>query len=289
MQRYNQDIRRILITVVVIAALLASMIIIAAVFSEQPQIIDEEPDDYVHWTGLPTAPLTIIIDSGAQGTQIIGNLEFGFLNNTIVFPIGFYEDWLQIHNGFNKTDAIGLGYDALRYYSFAYLGETRLYDGWTNRTSGSWTSSDSVEWSPMSKSGMHMGSIHESDLDNLTMAGFVLEYESLKVYFKDGTNVVCGPTNLTLGVNFTLVDDEWNVEYIFEASSMDDILFGTDSVTIQFTQEIQPADDDDIDTNTPDMVERIIILPGTAIPIILGVVIIGVILVTGRQQRMDRE
>ncbi|GAH12634.1 unnamed protein product, partial [marine sediment metagenome] len=80
MQRYNQDIRRILITVVVIAALLASMIIIAAVFSEQPQIIDEEPVDYVHWTGLPTAPLTIIIDSGAQGTQIIGNLEFGFLN-----------------------------------------------------------------------------------------------------------------------------------------------------------------------------------------------------------------
>ena len=90
MQRYNRDIRRILITVVVIAALLASMVLIAAVFSEQPEIVDDDHNDYVHWTGLPTAPLTIIIDSGAQGTQIVGNIEIGFLNSTFDFPMGFY-------------------------------------------------------------------------------------------------------------------------------------------------------------------------------------------------------
>ncbi|TFG26481.1 hypothetical protein EU528_14350 [Candidatus Thorarchaeota archaeon] len=284
MQRYNRDIRRMLITVVIIAALLASMIIMAAVMTEEPQIIDDEPDDYVHWTGLPSAPLTIIIESGSQGTQIVGNLEFGFLNSTTDFPLGVYEDWLQIRNGVNKTDAIGLGYDELRYYDFVYLGDTRLYDGWENRTPGTYSISDTVEWSPHSKSGMHMGNIRESDLENLTMAGFILEYEGLKVYFKDGNNVVCGPTNLTLGVNFTLVDDEWNIEYIFEASSMEGVQFGTNSVTIQFTQEIPFADDDDVDTNTSSSEHVMILLPAMAIPIVMAVVILGVIAIVSRQQ-----
>lgn len=284
MQRYNKDIRRLLITVVIIAALLASMVLLAAISSEPPQIVDDEPDDYMHWTGLPSAPLTIIIDSGSQGTQIVGNLEFGFLNSTTDFPMGVFEDWLQIRNGPNKTDAIGLGYNKLTYYTFVYLGESRLYDTWKNKSSGTSSSSNQVEWSPQSKSGMHMGNIRENDLDNLTMAGFVLEYESLRVYFKDGTNVACGPTNLTLGVNFTLVDDEWNVEYIFEASSMDDVQFGTNSVTIQFKQEITFADDDDIDTNTSSEQQFMVVLPAMAIPIVMAMVILGVIAIVSRQQ-----
>lgn len=284
MQRYNRDIRRMLITVVILAALLASMFILAAVMSEEPQIVDDEPDDYVHWTGLPSAPLTIIIDSDSQGTQIVGNLEFGFKNDTIDFPIGVFEDWLQIRNGVNKTDAIGIGYNRLGYYYFAYLGETRLHDSWENKTSSTSSSSDTVEWSPMSKSGMHIGPIRESDLENLTMAGFVLEYESLKVFFKDGTSVACGPTTLALGVNFTLVDDEWNVEYIFEASSMENVQFGTNSVTIQFTQEIPFADDDDIDTNTSSKQQFLVVLPAMAIPIVIAVVILGVIAIVSRRQ-----
>ncbi|MDH4214539.1 MAG: hypothetical protein OEV85_11510 [Candidatus Thorarchaeota archaeon] len=287
MQRYNRDIRRILVTVVIIAALLASIVLIAAIFSEQPQIVDDEPKDYVHWTGLPTAPLTIIIDSGSQGTQIVGNLEFGFLNDTIDFPMGVFTERLQIHNGFNKTDAVGIGYDELKYYSFAYLGETRLYDDWENRTASASASSGSVEWDSDSKFGMHIGYIRESDLNNLTMAGFILEFHTLKVYFKDGTNFACGPTTLALGVNFTLVDDEWIIEYIFEASSMDDLQFGTDSVTIQFTQVIQSADDDSIDTNTPSIEERMMILPITAIPFILGTIILSVIYVVSRQQSLE--
>ncbi|TFH04392.1 MAG: hypothetical protein E4H14_14845 [Candidatus Thorarchaeota archaeon] len=273
-----------LITVVILAALLSSMVLIAAIMSEEPQIVDDEPDDDIHWTGLPSAPLTIIIDSGSQGTQIVGNLEFGFLNSTTDYPLGVYEDWLQIRNGVNKTDAIGLGYNKLTYYTFVYLGETSLYDSWENKTSGTSSTSDQVEWSPMSKSGMHMGNIRENDLENLTMAGFVLEYESLRVYFKDGTNIACGPTNLTLGVNFTLVDDEWNVEYIFEASSMDNVQFGTNSVTIQFTQEIPSADDDAIETNTSSVQQFIVVLPAMAIPTVIAVVILGVIAIVSRRQ-----
>ena len=284
MHRYNRDIRRLLITVVIIAALLASMVLLAAVISEEPQIVDYEPDDDIHWAGLPSAPLTIIIDSGLQGTRIIGDLDIGFRNTTTDYPIGYYEDFLQIRNGINRTDAIGIGYDGFRYYSFAYLGETKLVDSWTNRTGDGTTSSDTVEWSPMEKTGRHVGYIRESDLENLTMAGFVLEYESLKVYFKDGTNVASGPTTLSLGVNFTLVDDEWNVEYIFEASSMDDVQFGINSVTIQFTQEIPFADDDDIETNTSSEQQFMVVLPAMAIPIVMAVVILGVIAIVSRQQ-----
>ena len=126
-----------------------------------------------------------------------------------------------------------------------------------------------------------------SSIEEFSFAALFLK--SLKVFFKDGTHFTCGPTILTLGVNFTLIDDEWNIEYIFEASSMENLQFGTNSVTIQFTQEIPSADDDHIDTNTPYVEERMIILPATAIPVILGVIIIGMIVVTGRQQRMNGE
>jgi hypothetical protein len=53
-------------------------------------------------------------------------------------------------------------------------------------------------------------------------------------------------------------------------------------VTIQFTQEIPSADDDNIDTNTPIIEARMILLPSMAIPVILGVVIIGIIYAVGR-------
>ncbi|MFW9850548.1 MAG: hypothetical protein ACFFF4_15560 [Candidatus Thorarchaeota archaeon] len=42
MQRYNREIRRLLIVVVILAALLASTVLVAALFSEQPQFIDDD-------------------------------------------------------------------------------------------------------------------------------------------------------------------------------------------------------------------------------------------------------
>ncbi|MHA2425614.1 MAG: hypothetical protein ACXAEF_12555 [Candidatus Thorarchaeota archaeon] len=42
MQRYNMEIRRILVMVVIVAALLASAVLVAALFSEQPFINERE-------------------------------------------------------------------------------------------------------------------------------------------------------------------------------------------------------------------------------------------------------
>ena len=44
MQRYNIEIRRILITVVMIAALLASAVLVAALFSEQQPVSEQRLD-----------------------------------------------------------------------------------------------------------------------------------------------------------------------------------------------------------------------------------------------------
>jgi hypothetical protein len=115
------------------------------------------------------------------------------------------------------------------------------------------------------------------------MAGFVIEYEGLKVYFKDGSDLICGPTNITLGVNFTLIDNEWHIEYIFEASSMDNVSFGPDSATVQLTQEIPLADDDTIVLDQPASEERMIVLPVMAVPIIAGLIIVVVIILTKKQ------
>jgi hypothetical protein len=284
MQRYNRDLRRVLITVVLIAALLASAILVAAIFSEPQPTIDDGFPESEHVSNLPTASLTVIIDSGSQGTRLVGNLEFGFLNHSTGYTLGVIGDWLQIRNGANKTDAIGLGYTEQRVYDFAYLGETRVFDNWTNRTVSSSSSTDGIAWSPNEKSSTHVGDIREDDITELTMAGFVVEYEDFRVYFNDGSEIVCGPTNITMGVNFTLIDNEWKVEYIFEASSTDDVSFGPDSVTIQLTEEIPEADDDSITFDQPASEVRMVVLPIMAIPILTGLVILVVIVLTSKRQ-----
>ena len=65
---------------------------------------------------------------------------------------------------------------------------------------------------------------------------------------------------------------------------MDDVQFGTNSVTIQFKQEITFADDDDIDTNTSSEQQFMVVLPAMAIPIVMAMVILGVIAIVSRQQ-----
>ncbi|MDF1540060.1 MAG: hypothetical protein P1Q69_14290 [Candidatus Thorarchaeota archaeon] len=282
MESYRKDMQRIIIAAILLAVIVASSILVAAYFSGQSG--DSPEDGTLEFiTTLPTAPLTLIVESGSQGTQIVGNLEFGFVDTSSGIAVGVTEDWLQIHNGFNKTDAVGLGIQEQRSYAFMYLDGERSFDYWSNRTpSDSITIEDEVAWSPGSRSSMYTGDIRNEDLSHLTIAGYVIEFDHLSVVFKDGSNVVCIPANLSLGVNFTLIDEEWQIDYILEASSPENVVFGSDSVTISLDYEIPDSDDDNIEyvsdefAAIPDTSELVITF--VAIPLGIGIVLVGYIL-----------
>jgi len=274
--------------------ILATILLLAAYVSQQPSDLDGPNDngEIEHTILLPTAPLTIIIDSGDQGTQITGALEFGFLDQSTGVSIGIIVDWLQIHNGFNLTDVRGLGYEEARSYSFAYLGDTELFNSWESRTPDSTINPSSVVWSPDQKESIHIGDIPKYEIQDLTQAGYIIEYENLRVYFQDGSSALVGPSNLTLGVNFTRIDGVWNTEYILESSAGAGVDFGSNSVEMQLYSSIPqqeqfstggaftvPAADYAMPFAPSPLLTFI------SVPIMIGLIVIGVIMLASRTKK----
>ncbi len=281
MESYRKDMQRIIIAAILLAVIIASSILVAAYFSEQPGNLQED-ETPAFITSLPTAPLTLIVESGSQGTQIVGNLEFGFINTSLGIAVGVIENWLQIHNGYNKTDAVGFGVQEQRTYAFMHLSGEKIFDDWSNRTPSSWSGTDDVAWGPNSKSSTFIDLTERENLSRLTMAGYIIEFGYLSVIFKDGSNIVCGPANLSLGVNFTLIEEGWQINYILETSSTENIVFGSDSVTISLDYEIPYSDDDNIEYTgygnalVADTSELVVIF--IAIPSAIGIILVGCIL-----------
>ncbi len=256
METYRKGMRRILLLAILTAAIIATAVLIASLqFPDDPWVEPEVPLD-AHSADLPTASLTLIIDGGPSGTQVIGNLEFGFVNRSWDYFPGFYSDCLQVQNGFNKSSVRGLSYVEERHYAFAYLGEDKLYDEWTNRTPGSASGpgDDTLAWTPNDRYGSHHGGhLPIENRSDISMAGFVIEFVDLSIHFADGSSFLCGPENLYIGVNFTQVDNIWQVNYIIEVSDYEGVVMGTDSVTLHLDEEIPEKTEEPTDTEpTPE-------------------------------------
>ena len=286
MESYRKEMQKIIIAAILLAVLIASSILVAAYFSGQIDDISDDFGDNEFTTLLPTAPLTLIVDSGAQGTQVVGNLEFGFRNSSSGIMIGVVQEWLDIHNGFNKTDVIGFGAQELREYSFMYLDDEIAFDDWTNRTPSSVTSTDDIAWGPDSRSGMFSGDIAHEELSQISMAGYIIEFAFLSVMFKDGSLATCGPANLSLGVNFTKTNSDWHVDYILEASNSENIVFSSDSVTVTLDYVIPDSDDDTIEqARDAFIVDTYQVVVGVAtIPAVIGIVLVGCIILLTRRR-----
>ena len=76
-------------------------------------------------------------------------------------------------------------------------------------------------------------------MTHLTMAGDIVEFENLTIYFDDGSSFLCGPRLITVGVNFTRQDDEWQVEYLLNSSNSQNIIFHESALTVHL-QEMDP-------------------------------------------------
>lgn len=288
MKRYGNEMKRMLIGVIIIATIIATGILLTTYFVTQP---DDSGLSTEHTTDLPRAPLALIVQSGTDGTRIIADLEFGFRKFEIIsesdivsytYLVGYKRDRLEIHNGFNKSGAVGFGYAALGIYEFAYLGDVKLFD---YREDGvpepayedqpSWTSNDSE--------GSHKGPIPEENLTELSNAGVIFEFIDFSIYFEDGSNYVCGPSRLIVGVNFTRNGSDWITDYIFEASDNESIYFAPASVSIQLRSPVpEKTEDTEIPGQPTESMEMPIVLlvAPTAIALIL---ILLIVLITRRR------
>jgi hypothetical protein len=279
MKRYGNEMKRMLIAVIVIAAIIATGILLTTYYVTQP---DDSGPVSEHTTDLPRAPLAIIVQSGIDGTRVIADLEIGFMKSEYDYLIGYRRDFLDIHNGYNRSDVIGLGYTALGIYSFAYLGDVKLFDYRENgvpepayEDQPSWTSNDAE--------GSHTGPIRKENLTELSNAGVIFEFIDFSIYFEDGSNFVCGPSRLMVGVNFTRNGSDWIIDYIFDASDNESIYFAPASVSIQLRSPVpEKAEDTEITGQSTESIEMPIIL--LAAPTVIALILILLIIVVTRRR-----
>jgi hypothetical protein len=171
-------------------------------------------------SNLPNASVTINILGALFGNQIEARLEYGFRydDTSMTYSIGFFQQYLVIENSIIFTHTSGLGYDEMREYPFAYTDNGMVTDYWVNHTPNWISRRKYAAWTSLNAIGLYLGPISEENMTHLTKAGDIVEFENLTIYFDDGSSFLCGPRIITVGVNFTQQDGEWQVEYLLESS-----------------------------------------------------------------------
>ncbi|MFW9888716.1 MAG: hypothetical protein ACFFER_11060 [Candidatus Thorarchaeota archaeon] len=229
MKRYGNEMIRMLIAVVIAAAIISTGILIATYNVQTP---DEPTLSTDHSADLPITPLSIIVHSGTDGTRVIADLEFGFKEYEYEYLIGYKRNVLEVRNGLNKSGVLGLGYSELRFYAFAYLGDVKLFDNWEDGVPQT-EQGDAPSWTSHDSEGSHTGPIRRENITQLTRAGVILELIDFSIYFEDGTNFLCGPSRLAVGVNLTRDGDDWSTDYFFDASDNESLVFSSATAMIQ--------------------------------------------------------
>jgi hypothetical protein len=179
--------------------------------------------------------ITMVLKGHPLGNSINATIVFGFRFDSIndVYTIGFSQQYLRISSSHVFLRALGLGYDEMREYPFAYTTEGIITDFWKNHTPN-WTSRRPyLTWTEESRWGGYLGPISEDNMTHLSMAGDIVEFENLTIYYEDGTSSLCGPELITIGVNFTRTDSEWVVQYLISSSTLEGVTIEESQVTIQ--------------------------------------------------------
>jgi hypothetical protein len=185
--------------------------------------------------------ITMMLNGHSLGTSINATLVFGFQFDSTdnEYKIGFYQQYLSISDSPFFLRALGLGYDEMREYPFAYTTGGIITDYWYNHTPN-WTSKRPyLTWTEKSRWGGYLGPISEENMTHLSTAGDIVEFENLTIYYEDGSSSLCGPELITLGVNFTRTDSEWVVQYLISSSTLKGVVIDESRVTIQLIRADQ--------------------------------------------------
>lgn len=189
--------------------------------------------------------LSVLLLSQSLTPILEGSLGFGFVQPATDLPIllvGYESYPLKVMNEPDKAEIIGLGYVRMRTHAFAYLGAELLFDTWANKTPFSVIDGFVVPmWSIVEGRSSHSGPISLDNVSQLTQVGYKIEFENLTVCFNDDSSFLCGPTNLTLGVNFTQEAGIWSFETILESSSAENVAIDERRVLITLQHPVPPS------------------------------------------------
>jgi hypothetical protein len=178
---------------------------------------------------LPSSAISIMVSGGLLGSYINATLSFHFIFDDFL-SLGFEQEYLEIRDGLFSSPVLGLGYDEMREYPYFYTERGELFD-YRKKPAPSWASRRFyAAWTEGAKAGYYLGPISDENISRATLAGDVVEFENLTVYYADSSSRRVGPQLITVGVEFSHDEGDWSIEHTVNAS--DEV-----GVTIQ-TQQI---------------------------------------------------
>ncbi len=176
-------------------------------------------------SNLPEQTVSMLFDGCQLGTRMNVSITFGLKNRftqPVTFGVGAFCQPLQVENGHLASEVVGIGYLELREYPFLYVNGSARFDFWKEKVP-SWSSRrDRVVWTQDTGAfGVSNGILEDGNISLIDFAGDIFEFENLTVFFRDGSSSVLGPKLITVGMNFTHIEDGWASHTIFSSSGND--------------------------------------------------------------------
>jgi hypothetical protein len=210
----------ILITAALVLPLMAPA---GAILGDQAESYGSHPITLVN--NLPEQTVSMLFDSCQLGTRINVSITFGLKNRftqPVTFGVGAFGQPLRVENGRLASAVVGIGYLELREYPFLYVNGSARFDFWKDKVP-SWSSRrDRVVWTQDTGAfGVYNGVLEGENISLVDFAGDVFEFENLTVFFRDGSSSVLGLKLITVGMNFTHLEDGWIGHTMFSSSGND--------------------------------------------------------------------
>jgi len=191
---------------------------------------------------LPSSTNSIIISGGILGSFINATLTFCFKESISdeSFKLGFNQEYLEIRDGLFSSPVLGLGYDEMREYPYFYTESGELFD-YRKKPAPSWASRRFyAAWTEGAKAGYYLGPISDENISRATLAGDVVEFENLTVYYADSSSRRMGPQLITVGVEFAHEDGDWSIEHTVNASDEVGVIIETQQIHVPL-QHFEPV------------------------------------------------
>jgi len=244
---------------------------------DAPRNVGSPPISHLGSASLPDTYLTIIVNDRIAGTRMNATVGFGFNVDADAVGVGYDQYPLQVDNGIDAVPVSGVSYSQRREYPFAYAGTREILDSWASGKPISATDNPAHPfplWDTRSQEGQYVGPIRNECVPQMTVVGYVLEYDNLTLCFDNGGSLVFGPGVTTIGANFTHLDDEWSVYLIIDMPGVGGTAINGSVVTISLDGHI-PIDPSWVPTSVPTTGEmQTLLAPVSGIVALVAVVTI---------------
>jgi hypothetical protein len=182
---------------------------------------------------LPYSEVSILFDANPLGHIIEASVVFGFIFDELetTYAFGFTQEVLEVTDSVISSNVVGIGYEELREYPFAYTSSGILFDFWENRTANWISKRPYPAWTYDEYYGGHIGPISAENISDILFIGDIIQFENVSIYYENGITTF-EQSVISLGVNYSLDANEWNTEYLLSASNITDAFIDTNSILI---------------------------------------------------------